>query len=80
MLGVFGLSVRTRERDIEDEFSKMGPVEKVVIVYDQRVRSLSLSLRRDAELTGFYASLNDRGDSDSLLCARSRMLNAASLN
>lgn len=37
VLGVFGLSVRTRERDLEDEFSKYGDVEKVVIVYDQRV-------------------------------------------
>jgi transformer-2 protein len=39
VLGVFGLSVRTRERDIEDEFSRYGDVEKVVIVYDQRVCS-----------------------------------------
>jgi len=38
VLGVFGLSVRTRERDLEDEFGKYGDVEKVIIVYDQRVR------------------------------------------
>ncbi|KAM0752664.1 RNA-binding domain-containing protein [Meredithblackwellia eburnea MCA 4105] len=36
VLGVFGLSIRTRERDIEDEFSRHGEVDKVVIVYDQR--------------------------------------------
>lgn len=36
VLGVFGLSVRTRERDLEDEFARYGEVEKVVIVYDQR--------------------------------------------
>ena len=38
MLGVFGLSIRTTERDLDDEFSRFGRVEKVVIVYDQRVR------------------------------------------
>ncbi|WWC70279.1 uncharacterized protein I206_104229 [Kwoniella pini CBS 10737] len=36
VLGVFGLSIRTRERDLEDEFTRYGDVEKVVIVYDQR--------------------------------------------
>ncbi|ORX36751.1 hypothetical protein BD324DRAFT_465696 [Kockovaella imperatae] len=36
VLGVFGLSIRTRERDLDDEFSRYGEVEKVVIVYDQR--------------------------------------------
>ncbi|GAA5870296.1 hypothetical protein JCM8547_006596 [Rhodosporidiobolus lusitaniae] len=36
VLGVFGLSIRTRERDLEDEFGRSGQVEKVVIVYDQR--------------------------------------------
>jgi transformer-2 protein len=39
VLGVFGLSIRTRERDLEDEFGRYGDVEKVVIVYDQRVSS-----------------------------------------
>lgn len=43
VLGVFGLSIRTRERDLEDEFARFGDVEKVVIVYDQRV-SLNNSL------------------------------------
>ena len=37
MLGIFGLSIRTTERDLDDEFSRYGRVEKVVIVYDQRV-------------------------------------------
>ncbi|KZT43053.1 RNA-binding domain-containing protein [Sistotremastrum suecicum HHB10207 ss-3] len=36
VLGVFGLSIRTREQDLEDEFSRHGRVEKVTIVYDQR--------------------------------------------
>ncbi|RXW16440.1 hypothetical protein EST38_g9418 [Candolleomyces aberdarensis] len=36
VLGVFGLSIRTRERDLDDEFSRFGRVEKVTIVYDQR--------------------------------------------
>jgi transformer-2 protein len=33
------LSIRTREEDLEAEFSRAGRVEKVVIVYDQRVSS-----------------------------------------
>ena len=37
VLGIFGLSIRTTERDLDDEFSRYGRVEKVVIVYDQRV-------------------------------------------
>lgn len=37
VLGVFGLSIRTREQDLDDEFSRFGRVEKVTIVYDQRV-------------------------------------------
>lgn len=37
VLGVFGLSIRSTERDLDDEFSRFGRVEKVVIVYDQRV-------------------------------------------
>ncbi|GAA5851189.1 hypothetical protein JCM5353_007498 [Sporobolomyces roseus] len=36
VLGVFGLSIRTREEDLEAEFGRSGRVEKVVIVYDQR--------------------------------------------
>ena len=37
VLGVFGLSIRTQERDLEEEFGRFGRVEKVTIVYDQRV-------------------------------------------
>ncbi|KAG8784006.1 hypothetical protein FRC15_004177 [Serendipita sp. 397] len=36
VLGVFGLSIRTQERDLQDEFNRFGRVEKVTIVYDQR--------------------------------------------
>ncbi|KAI9639458.1 uncharacterized protein MKK02DRAFT_29516 [Dioszegia hungarica] len=36
VLGVFGLSIRTKEADLEHEFARHGEVEKVVIVYDQR--------------------------------------------
>ena len=43
VLGVFGLSIRTTERDLDDEFSRFGRVEKVVIVYDQRVRCMGPS-------------------------------------
>ena len=35
-MGAFGLSIRTTERDLEDEFARAGDVEKVVIVYDAR--------------------------------------------
>lgn len=37
VLGCFGLSIQTREVDLQDEFSKYGQVVKVVVVYDQRV-------------------------------------------
>ncbi|KII96055.1 hypothetical protein PLICRDRAFT_130236 [Plicaturopsis crispa FD-325 SS-3] len=36
VLGVFGLSIRTTERDLDEEFSRFGRVSKVTIVYDQR--------------------------------------------
>jgi len=36
VLGVFGLSIRTVERDLDEEFSRFGRVERVTIVYDQR--------------------------------------------
>ncbi|KAG9102006.1 hypothetical protein FS749_000571 [Ceratobasidium sp. UAMH 11750] len=36
VVGVFGLSIRTQERDLDEEFSRYGRVEKVTIVYDQR--------------------------------------------
>merc|ERR1712180_404516 len=33
-LGVFGLSLYTTERELEKEFSKFGPLEKVQVVLD----------------------------------------------
>jgi len=48
VLGVFGLSIRTQERDLEDEFCRFGRVEKVTIVYDQRVGSGTLSKQNAA--------------------------------
>ncbi|KAI9271987.1 hypothetical protein BY458DRAFT_489687 [Sporodiniella umbellata] len=36
ILGVFGLSLRTREADLEDVFHEFGTIEKVVVVYDHR--------------------------------------------
>ncbi|KAG1887810.1 hypothetical protein F4604DRAFT_1614118 [Suillus subluteus] len=36
VLGVFGLSIRTQERYLDEEFSRFGRFEKVTIVYDQR--------------------------------------------
>jgi hypothetical protein len=43
VLGVFGLSIRTQERDLDEEFSRFGRVEKVTIVYDQRVSFISIT-------------------------------------
>jgi len=37
ILGVFGLSLRTREVDLEEVFREFGTIEKVTIVYDHRV-------------------------------------------
>ncbi|KAL0142160.1 hypothetical protein V8B55DRAFT_1495498 [Mucor lusitanicus] len=36
ILGVFGLSLRTREVDLEEVFREFGTIEKVTIVYDHR--------------------------------------------
>ncbi|KAJ3083299.1 hypothetical protein HK102_001143 [Quaeritorhiza haematococci] len=38
VLGVFGLSLRTREYQLEDIFGKYGAIEKVTIIYDQHSR------------------------------------------
>ncbi|CAO3618957.1 unnamed protein product [Cunninghamella blakesleeana] len=38
ILGVFGLNMHTRERDLEDVFSKYGPLDKVTVVYDHRAK------------------------------------------
>lgn len=45
IVGVFGLSIRTVERDLEEEFTRVAPVEKVVIVYDARVSTESATKR-----------------------------------
>ena len=36
-LGVFGLSLYTTERELDKEFSKFGPLQKVQIVLDGKV-------------------------------------------
>ena len=46
---MFGLSIRTEERDLDEEFSRFGTVEKVTIVYDQRVSLLSSYYGRMSE-------------------------------
>ena len=61
VLGVFGLSIRTQERDLDDEFSKFGRVEKVTIVYDQRVRGKFLSAEEVALTQYFKQSDRSRG-------------------
>lgn len=55
VLGVFGLSIRTQERDLDEEFSRFGRVEKVTIVYDQRV-SFIICLFPRSQLT-FYGAV-----------------------
>ena len=61
VLGVFGLSIRTQERDLDDEFSRFGRVEKVTIVYDQRVRGKFLSAEKIALTQPFKQSDRSRG-------------------
>ena len=38
-VGVFGLSLYTTERELEKEFSKFGPLEKVTVILDGKVNS-----------------------------------------
>ena len=38
VLGVFGLSMSTKERDIHDLFSPFGPISRVQLVYDSRTQ------------------------------------------
>ena len=59
VLGVFGLSIRTTERDLDDEFSRFGRVEKVVIVYDQRVSFVTSHF--DEDLLILHKSDRSRG-------------------
>lgn len=58
VVGVFGLSIRTMERDLEAEFNRIAPVEKVTIVYDARVSALALSTCERAETEPDNASLS----------------------
>ena len=46
VLGVFGLSLRTTERDLDELFAKYGKVEKVCVVYDNYVSTFDLVLLR----------------------------------
>ena len=36
MLGIFGLSLYTGEKDLKELFSKYGPMEEVQVVYDHQ--------------------------------------------
>jgi len=36
ILGVFGISPRTQERDLEDVFREFGKIQRVMVVYDRR--------------------------------------------
>lgn len=44
-VGVFGLSLYTTERELEKEFSKFGPLEKVTVVLDGKVRIQGLLIK-----------------------------------
>lgn len=76
VLGVFGLSVQTRETDLDFEFSKFGTVESVNIVYDQRVsKSLPFSvlyLSKTDAVPWMLPRPNDLEDSDSFACQAQR--------
>jgi transformer-2 protein len=37
-LGVFGLSLRTTERDLKEVFSRYGPIDECTVVIDAQVR------------------------------------------
>ncbi len=41
-LGVFGLSLRTTERDLRDVFSRYGPIEECTVVIDAQVCALGM--------------------------------------
>ena len=42
-IGIFGLSLYTTERELEKEFSKFGPLERVTVVLDGKVKRLPYS-------------------------------------
>ncbi len=37
VLGVFGLSLYTGEKDLKDLLSKYGPIDRIQVVYDHQV-------------------------------------------
>ena len=39
VLGVFGLSLYTGEKDLREMFSKYGAIDRVQVVYDHQVRN-----------------------------------------
>ena len=43
-LGVFGLSLYTTERELDKEFSKFGPLQKVQVVLDGKVINIHINL------------------------------------
>ena len=55
VLGVFGLSLYTGERDLREMFEKYGPIKEVQVVYDHQVRKpcLLASTRGTSEHTAF---------------------------
>ena len=50
-LGVFGLSLYTTERELEKEFSKFGPLEKVSVVLDGKVSQFERKLGKISNFT-----------------------------
>ncbi|KAK0553113.1 hypothetical protein OC845_001393 [Tilletia horrida] len=60
IVGVFGLSIRTTERDLEEEFSRVAAVDKAVIVYDARSdRSRGFGFVTMRELDGAAAVIKE---------------------
>lgn len=39
VLGVFGLSLYTGEKDLKEMLNKYGPIDRVQVVYDHQVSS-----------------------------------------
>ena len=44
-LGIFGLSLYTTERELDKEFSKFGPLQKVQVVLDGKVIINTMKIR-----------------------------------
>merc|ERR1719245_1412400 len=61
-LGVFGLSLYTTERELEKEFSKFGPIEKLQVVLDGKTgRSRGFGFV-------YYESLDDAQAAKEAMC------------